>query len=167
MSAFIKLVFDVCLLKAGPEDMPAQRPYLILAAAFYSVVVLIVFSVTEWRLSPLLLTLQAMLSIALATGLILHLAGHGSRLRQTLTALYATSAMMSLVPLLMQPLINGDIVPSVVINAVILIMFFWSFAIDSHIFSRSLQVSMWIGLLISIVLFLFNQILLTPWQAPA
>ena len=133
-----------------------------LSAAFYALVVTNVFNLTEWTLSPILLTIQVVFVMAVVTVVALRMVDKGERAVQTLTALYATSGVMSLLPVLLQPLAGLGV--DFLLNIVLIILFFWSFAIDAFIFSRALNTNMWMGLFVAVTLFILNQFVLSPWQ---
>lgn len=142
--------------------MPAGRSPLLLAAAFYALVVTAILSASEWTLPPVLLTIQLVFLAAVVTVVALHMVDKRERAVQTLTALYATSGVMSLVPLLLRGLVGLGF--DFVLNTLLIILFFWSFAIDAFIFSRALNSNMWMGLFVSVTLFILTQFLLNPWQ---
>lgn len=167
MIAFIKLLANVCRLKAGPQDMPGGRAFLMFAAAAYSAVSLLNFNRLELTVTAAVPAAQVAVFIALATALILNLRGVGARLPQTLTALYGSSALVGIGFLLLQQLPMappGDgQAAGFFVTSMSLALFFWSFVIDAHIFRNALNTTMWGGLGVAVMLNFFNSIMINPW----
>jgi hypothetical protein len=166
MVSFIQLVLALCLLKAGPEDLPSGRSYLLLAAGFYGLVFVAVFSLTEWTLPPVVLAIQSLLFVAITTTLLLRMAKRHARVQQTQMAIYSSSGMLNLLILLLQHVVLnvGDSILVPVTYTFLLVLIFWSFAIDAHIYSRALDTSMWMGLFVAVMFLILNQLMITPWQ---
>ena len=147
MAALFNLFLDLCLLRKGPQDVPASMLLLKLCLLAYGLIGLIVLLLS----TPIpVALLQALLDIVLLSGLLyvgLTLYHHPERFEQTLTALAGSGALIALLAFpLMAWLMNeergGDIaLPSLLLLALLV----WSIAIMAHILRHAFAVSLWSG----------------------
>lgn len=145
--------------------MPLGRSYLLASATVHCIVLVILHSLSQWIAPPYVVALLSTLFLALIVSIILTLAGHSLRVQQTLTALYASSALVNLVLLILIALSDVSGFFILLLNAVALVLICWSFAVDAFIFSRALNLNMWLGLLVAIFVFITHQATLGAWQA--
>lgn len=159
MSEFFSRLVGILLLKNGPQDMPAGVVAPFLATGFYMAATALSLSIGEGPDNPVgVLTLAVALPLALVR-IVLGLGGHPSRWGQTLTALFGTSGMLSLLSL---PLaIAGSTEPSPVATVASLVLFFWSFTVDGHIWRHALDTSFAVGLAVAVVLFAISMYVIT------
>lgn len=143
MSRLISLWFDICLLRAGPQDLPVSQVLLWLSAAAY-VLVSFLLSIGAYPAGEALLV--ALLDFGLLVvfaALVLYLRGKTERLNQTLTALAGTGALLGLIALpLVQSLFAGQSageVPGFVI-LLWLLLYGWSLLVVGHIVRHALAI---------------------------
>lgn len=143
MKLILKFV-DICLFKAGPEDIPANKQLLGWVLLAYFVVSVLInqidmsFRVSLWSSASELLVLAVFLYLLLTIN------GYLLRYQQSLTALAATGGLLGLLAL---PLLSAfqqysDQADSnnFLLLALILLMF-WSLMVTAHIFRRALDTS--------------------------
>jgi hypothetical protein len=165
MRALFDLFLDICLLRQGPQQVPASQVLLRLTLLTYGISGLLVSLLGNDLFTSLLLVL---VDIALLTGLtygVLRLRGYGQRFVQTLTALLGTGALLQL--LVLPVLIwlyqetGRDGVPELP-SLVWLVWLAWFTAIMAHILHHALSVSRWLGLLYSLG-YLFISWIVSDW----
>lgn len=149
-----KLLFQlaaIVLLRGGPQDLPAGRAWLAICVLLYLVVTTLSFSAREGPDNlPVILGLAVILPMILCW-IVLKLGNKLPRWEQTLSALFGTSALMSLLTLPIS--LAGGSEPPPPLALAMLAAFFWSFAVDAHIWRHALQVSFSTGLALAVVLF--------------
>jgi hypothetical protein len=145
-------------LRGGPQDLPA---------AWWLTALLFLLNVTPGVLSSRVLEEADGLPRALvasgfqvvAAGLLLQLKGLGARMPQTLSALCGTGFLFgSMVVVLLLGLEPEGPGPLQVL--VYWILFFWSLAVDAHIYRHALSIKMQTGALIAVLIFAGNFVLL-------
>lgn len=165
MSEFFSRLVGILLLKNGPQDMPAGTRPLMLAMALY--VVTTATSIALGREGPdnppLTLALAVLLPLTLAR-IVLSLRGRAARWGQTVTALFGTSGLLSLVSLPMAGATGTE--PDALLAIASLLLFFWSFAIDGHIWRHALDTSFSVGLAVAVVLFAISIYVITSIAGP-
>lgn len=137
MTALLTLIFNLCLLRAKPQDLPASALLTGTTLAAYFLTGLLI---SLGRQSPGLALLAALADsavLALLTHTVLLLRKHPERLAQTLSALAGTGAVTQLIawPLLATP--------------ALLVLLVWSLAINAHILRHALEVRLGPAILIS------------------
>ena len=154
MSRLILIWFDICLLRAGPQELPASRELLALAMACYTLVSFIL-SLPEYppvvAVKLALLDGALLMVFALTT---LYLSGKFARLTQTLTALSGTGALLGLLALPVIQLLSsahstGQ--PSPLAGMLWLLLFGWNLAVVAHIMRHALSTGLPLALGIAIL----------------
>ena len=149
MFALLHRFIDICLLRKGPQDLPASGVLLRLAMLLYVLSGLLVFMLDrpldDLHVSILLIAADIVI-LSTAVYLILHVRGLLPRLRQTLTALFGTGTLLQLLVLpLMLWLENsnlgmdgaGIILPWLCLQLLLI----WSLLIMSFILQQAFAVS--------------------------
>ncbi len=163
-SRLIALLFDLCLLKRGPQDLP-HRPALALAIL---VAALVVEAYTASILGSAALLPGSMLMSAAfalaATWGILRVRQMDARYWQTLLALVATGLMFSLLalPLMIAlgPLDPDNLPPlTPVIGWGIVLLAVWRLVVSGHIWRHALDVPLPIGVLVALGTFMAELVL--------
>jgi predicted neutral ceramidase superfamily lipid hydrolase len=164
MLAIIQAFLNIALRRLGPEDLPDSNFLLGVTFIIYLLTQLpmawIVFGSTN-DIARILLVDATLLIFFLWA--LLSFTGHRSRLRQTLTAVAGTGALLSILSIpfnvwyatLANPE-TGPLIPSVIIALIVL----WSFVIDGHIISRAIARPFVVGLMIAIAYFFVHTTLL-------
>jgi hypothetical protein len=143
MYAIIRPILQLTLLQIGPQDLPASRALLILAAAVYGVVGTLVGLSFYAPASAVAQTAAELGVLALAVHLALHMRGHPERFVQTYTGLVGVSAVLGIVVL---PLVytvargappSGD--PPVLAGLAYLLVLGWLLAAYGNVLRHALS----------------------------
>lgn len=162
MRALFDLFFDICLLRKGPEDVPASSVLLKLSLITYGCSGLLVMLVS---MQPAVAFLQTAMDIILLTGLtygILTLQGYGPRFVQTLTALLGVGTLLGLVALPLVVWIDNGTVAGEGIELPSLLFWLllgWSIAVMAHIFQHALSTTRWVGMAYALAYLLISVVL--------
>jgi hypothetical protein len=144
MSRLILIWFDICLLRAGPQDLPASRELLGLSMASY-VLASFLLSLPGYPLvaAGQLALMDASLVVVFAATT-LYLTGKMARLTQTLTALSGTGTLLGLIALpVIQLLASGKDAgqPPLLAGMLWLLLFGWNILVVAHIMRHALSVN--------------------------
>ena len=145
MFDIIKLLFDICLFKKGPQDLPYSIWLLrILLVAYVSIRILMLSIHFDW----LNVLLQVIVDIFLVTGFfltLLYLARRLGRFYQVISAVLGTDALISFFALpgmaAMETRQGG-----LLVFLVILMLIGWHWAVTGHIIRNALEKSLSFGL---------------------
>lgn len=146
MGVLARLVLEIALLRRPPQALPASTVLTALALLAYAatgaLLARLFFGVQ--RALPYALADAALLAGAMA--LLLRVTRRPERLRQTLSALAGTGALLNLVSL---PLLAGTPAkaPGDLAAVAVLTVFAWSFAIATHVLRHALSGGVAAGLL--------------------
>ena len=168
MRALFELFLDICLLRKGPQDMPASPMLLQLTLLSYGISgILIPLLDVSLTLSLLLTGLDLALLTSLAYGL-LALRDYRPRFVQTLTALLGTGTLLQLLALPLLFLLKQETVDASAPAWLVLLwlgLFIWGIVIMAHILRHALSTSLGVGVLYSLayVLLYWN---LSGWLQP-
>lgn len=150
MYALFDAFFEICLLRKGPQDLPASWPLLKLSLITYGLSSLLSLLST---VEPPLALFQAVLDAALLAGLtygLLRVTGHRPRFLQTLTALAGTGTLLGLIAwpltLWMQTEAAADTGTGLSFLLFFLLLL-WSIAVIAHILRHALSTTLGMGLL--------------------
>jgi len=138
MFELIKLLFDICLFKKGPQNLPfSVWVWRLLIAADVVVSFLMVNIHTNW-LSSLLQAIVSVLFIVGFSWLMLYIARKLERFYQTSGALLGTDALISFFAL---PAIASMTIErgSLLVFAVTTVLMAWHWAVIGHIFRNALE----------------------------
>lgn len=156
MGSLLGILVDICMLRKGPQHLPASTALTALAVAasvLMGIWVEVVIGAQEHRLARPLMSTLASLVFVLA---LLNLRGVPARFRQTFTAFAGAGALLTLlfVPILWS--IDPSSEPRS-LNPIAYLAFWcltvWSFVIDAHIFRHALSVSFTVGFLFATLAF--------------
>jgi len=154
MSRLITLWLDICLLRAGPQDLPHSQTLLGLTLGGY-VLVSFLLSAPGYPVGTALLIALVDLALLLIFAIsLLSLVGKINRLIQTLTALVGTGTLLGLIALpLVQVLTREQVSEELVflVSMLWLLLFGWSLLVVAHIMRHALSVSLPVALGASIV----------------
>ncbi len=137
MYELIKLFFDICLFKKGPQDMPDSNGLLFLLIPIYAGVSFLILILS---IDAIHAVLQIFVEIALVLGstkVILYLASKTSRYQQTASALIATDTIISFfaIPVMATLIGQGS---GLALIAIMLLML-WHWLVSGAIFSQALE----------------------------
>ena len=153
----------MCLLRAGPDKVPASLPIMSIVLSIYLVIAFVSISLT--RPSLTIVALLGSLAIGVLTeGLlvsgILWMKKATQRVIPTLTSLFATNAIILLFLMLVNLLlVNTDVeLLGLFAESAFWIIFFWWMAIVGFIFHRSMDISVFQGVAIAFTLELLTNL---------
>ena len=154
MPRLILLWLDICLLRAGPQDLPFSRELLGLAVAGYT---LVSFLLSLPAYPPLVAAQLAVTDSALLmvfAALALFLSGRFARLTQTLTALCGTGMLLGLFALPLIQLLAPDqqaVQPSPLAGLLWLMLFGWNLVVVAHIMRHALSADLLVAIGIALL----------------
>ncbi|NDY95565.1 hypothetical protein [Wenzhouxiangella limi] len=154
MSILFSRLIQILLLRLGPQDLPPGPSVLLATLTLYLVTASLSISLGDGAGSPTLLLLLATGLPMLLVWIVLRLKSRVSRWEQTLSALYGTSALLSLLSLPLNLQVGAEPAPPIVLLS--LVIFLWSFAVDAHIWRHALDTSFAAGLAVAMIMFLLS-----------
>jgi hypothetical protein len=152
MNQLLKTFMDICLLRAGPQDLPASRFLLALTLVMHAALG-VVFALFTLPLP------QGFVAAAIGTALLVGVVqalllvhGKAERVQQTATALAGSEILLGLLALLPTAWFyavesnDARVLPSLLS----LLAIVWSVVVTVHIFRAALQVSQGMALLFAL-----------------
>lgn len=168
MSILLKTLFDIILIRRGPEDLPHSTVLFFIVVGLWLTAFGTAFVVFDW-LGPRELAIATSASILslLAYQLVLLLVGRVERSLQTQTALIGCGSLISILfvlLLLIGGLFEQEIRQVFSITAELLSL--WSVPVKGHIISRAADLHWYAGIAIAAIVFIlqfvFNAAFATP-----
>lgn len=158
LGRLLNLFVDICLLRAGPQDLPGSGFLLLLTVLLSLLTGTLVIVGTFGTLGAALAA--QMLDILLLLGLLrllLQLTGKSARYQQTASALFGSGVLINLVTMPLQLLYSGD--PSgpalgEMGTLFYLIIIVWALVIVGHIIRHALEIRLAAGIMLSLGYFL-------------
>jgi hypothetical protein len=137
MFEIIKSLFDICLFKKGPQDLPASAWLMRLLAAIDIIVSFLMISLHADWLNSLL---QAIVGVVLIVGfswLMLYVDRKPERFHQTCAALLGSDALISFfaLPGMASMMIGKGALLAFIVTIVLMV---WHWAVTGHIFRNAL-----------------------------
>lgn len=152
MSALLRLYLDICLLRRGPQDVPASSPLMQFTLAVYALIGLPKHLGGLAALSVFQSLWLTVVDLALLIGLCyaaLYWVGHLSRFRQTLTALAGAGVVLSIVELPLSVWLRRAVEAERSYELPLMLAFgllAWSLLIVGHILQHAFSISRGAGL---------------------
>lgn len=149
---------DMLRFRSGPQDLPASRGLMLLLAALYlggGFMAGAVLGEPDYAE-------RSLLAIGVQFGVITTLLlgkGLRARVEQTLSAVSGTGVLFGLASIYLLSLIDPER-PQAELAGFYLLLFFWSLAVDGHIYRHALSSKMGVGVLVAVSIFALNFILL-------
>ncbi|MEN8260748.1 MAG: hypothetical protein ABFS02_09220 [Pseudomonadota bacterium] len=142
--ALLRLFFDICLLRKGPQDLPVSRFLFYLTLIFYVATGFLLLMAAGWMMAATQIAAEFVLTGAFTYG-ILTFDRKKTRFVQTFTALLGTDAFIGLcaVPF------SGAVSDPAKIGPADLLMsglMLWHLVVTGHIFRHALSRSLGYGL---------------------
>ena len=145
MFDIIKLLFDICLFKKGPQDLPYSVWLLRLLLVVYVSVRVLMLSIHFDCLNVLLQVIVDIFLVAGFVWIMLYLAGKPGRFYQVLSAVLGTDALISFFALPgMATMETGQ--GGLLVFLVMLGLIGWHWAVTGHIIRNALEKSLSFGL---------------------
>ncbi len=155
----VRALFDITLLRKGPDAIPASMVLLLMAIGFWlfsSLAILLLIEQYDER--DFIIGLYTALAGVVTYTVILVVAGHASRAVQTMTAILGCGALISLAfvaeYVLFMPFL-GQTITEIVAQLILL----WSVPVEGHIIARALGRHWYIGIVIAIGVFILQYII--------
>lgn len=169
MLPILDAFLQILLRQRGPEDLPDSSLLLVLAGIAY-VATQAVLAAPVYG-APLPLARSLLLDLVLLTGCLwglLRLAGLAGRYRQTLTAMFGTSALLGVCMLPFNYWLDavGDGEPPLLPTIGVLAVLSWSLVVNGHIFARALSRPFIAGMAVSVAYFLLNYLVFAELGPP-
>ncbi len=145
MYDIIKLLFDICLFKKGPQDVPYSVWLLRILVAIYVSVTALMLSIHFDSLAVLLQLITDLFLVVGFVGLLLFVSRRLGRFNQTLSSVLGTDAMISFMALpgmATLELRQGGLTVLLIIFALMA----WHWAVMGHIISKALDKALSFGL---------------------
>ncbi|MCF6250310.1 MAG: hypothetical protein L3J75_03425 [Methylococcaceae bacterium] len=158
MYELIKLFFSICLLKKGPQDIPASIWLLRLLIIVYVCVNFLILIISTDVFNAVLQVFVEVLLILGLTWMILFFASKLARFQQTVSALMATDALISFLALPAMATLVGQ-GTAMAFFAIVLLML-WQWLVSGHIFNNALDQPFTFGLGIAFLYILFSYIVM-------
>lgn len=155
----IRTLFDIVLLRKGPEDMPRSWVLLLLVLALWVFSALAALALIEqFDESDFFLGFfSGIIGISCYAALVV-VSGHSERLPQTISAIIGCGALISLAfvaeYVLFLPFL-GQVPTGLIANLILL----WSVPVEGHIIARAMDRHWYIGILIAIVVFALQYVI--------
>jgi len=156
VQAFLRTLFEIVAIRKGPDAIPHSWLLLNTATAMWFMPLFIAavlvpgfggaavaVSVAGWALS------------LVCYAAVIVLAGYGSRLLQSLTAIIGCGAIIfvaQVTGLIVASLLLGAVAAEIVVN----LLLFWSVYVKGHIVARTIDREWYVGLVIAIAVFLLQ-----------
>ncbi|MBU1191481.1 MAG: hypothetical protein KKA36_05090 [Gammaproteobacteria bacterium] len=154
---------EICLLKSGPQDLPAAPRFLALVLTGYFLVDVLVSRLNTGLGTALAISLLDVLLLGIFVSLVLRLVSKPERFNQTLAAMAGTGQLLGLVAL---PLIHGLSVaqaagePAAGLALAWLAVLCWSLLVLGHILRHALGVNLMAGVGIGMLYSLLSLVLM-------
>jgi len=137
MYSLIKLFFDICLLRKGPQDIPASSALLTLLIPIYAGISFLILILSSAAINAILQVFVELFLVLASCKVILSLAKKTERYQQTASALLATDSLISLFALPAMAALIGQGSALAFFSVVSLML--WHWIISGHIFSHALE----------------------------
>lgn len=155
----VKTLFDITLLRKGPDSIPASVILLLLVLALWLFSSLAILSlIEEYDERDFIIGLYTALAGVLAYTAILVVAGHASRAMQTITAILGCGALISLAFVAEFVLFTPFLGPAIT-GIVAQLILLWSVPVEGHIIARALDRHWYLGIVIAIGVFVLQYVI--------
>jgi hypothetical protein len=145
MFDILKLIFDICLFRKGPQDLPYSVWLLRLLLVVYISIRVLMLSIHFDSLNVLLQVIVEIFLVAGFVWIMLYLAGKPGRFDQVLSAVLGTDALISFFALPgMATMETGQ--GGLLVFLVMLGLIGWHWAVTGHIIRNALEKSLSFGL---------------------
>jgi hypothetical protein len=152
----IRTLFDIALLRKGPESVPRSGILLLMSLVLWVAAAFTFTSLIEnadggdvrRELLNFALAMTCYYAVLVSTG-------HSERILQTLTALIGCGALMALC--FTAALVSiGQLAGPMIISMLAILYLIWSMSVEGHIIARAIDRAFYIGVLIAFAIFIFQ-----------
>ena len=166
MLAFIQTLFEIALLRKGPDQIPRSNILLSLAVLLWVLAVLcqvaVIQSIDE---SDFVMELFSALIGVICFSAIVVAFGKTPRLTQTITAILGCGALLAFTfafAYVLLQLIGSPVLTLLVVWAIVL----WSVSVKGHIIASAIDRHWYAGLAIAVAVFIFQHVVHAYISAP-
>lgn len=155
----VRTLFDITLLRKGPDSIPHSGIVLVLIVALWLFSSFAVLALIEqYDEQDFIIGLFTAFAGLLTYSAIIVVAGHGARVLQTVSAILGCGALISLAFVaefvLFTPFL-GQTITGLVAQLILL----WSVPVEGHIIARALDRHWYIGIVIAVAVFVLQYVL--------
>ena len=140
MYVYLKLLFNVCLFRTGPQELPHSKQLLRLSVIAYALISYLLILVSTESLSALLQVAAELIITFSFVALMLSLANKLPRFVQTTSTLLGTDALISAFAIPVLNMLHRDSSNMSLIFTMIALML-WSWLVTAHIIRYALDKS--------------------------
>ena len=156
----LKTLFDIALLRKGPDSIPHSPVLLMLSIGLWSLAAFVFTTLIDSANGSDIR--REVLGLAIATGCyftVIAIAGFGNRVLQTITALIGCGALIFLC--FTASLVTvGRLTGAMGINLLVVLYLMWSISVEGHIIGRAVDRPLYVGILIALVIFVLQYTIL-------
>lgn len=159
MLRLLTIWLDICLLRAGPQDLPASRALLGVVLVIYVGVSFLISSTSADTLTALQIALLDAVILIGFIAIMLYLMNLRPRFVQALTALAGAGSLVGLIALPVIHSISDAQQRELLSEATLFGWFFlvlWGLLITAHIFRHALNVSFFFGMAMAMLYMLIS-----------
>ncbi len=155
---FLQTLFDIALLRKGPEHIPRSAVFLLMAVALWFVSALTALALIDrFDESDFFLEIfSALVAVAFYSAIVI-VARQRPRLTQTISAIIGCGALLTLVFVaayaLLKPFIGAGLM-----TLVAWLILLWSVSVKGHIIASAINRHWYIGLSIAVAVFVLQSI---------
>lgn len=152
MIEIIMRLFEICLLKKGPQDLPVSAWLLRFLLVFYALVnFLILYINAGWSMALMQLVVEIILVLGFAW-LLLTVVHKPERYIQTACALLGTDALISFFAIpAVATLISGRDIGIEMAFLAMLGLMLWHWAVTGHIIRHAISKPLFIGMMVALL----------------
>ncbi len=149
----IRTLFDIVLLRKGPEDIPRSAILLLMSLGLWLLAELTSLALID-RVddSDFLNETFSLLLAVIYYSVVVIIMGHGQRIRQTITAIVGCGALLAL-SFTAVFVIVGQFVGAIALELIVYLYLMWSVSVEGHIIARAIDRHWYIGILIALAAF--------------
>ena len=138
MYAYLLLLFNICLLKKGPQDIPYSRLVLQLSILGYAIISYLLLQISTATLSALLQVATEIIIIISFVALMLSIARKPKRFMQTACTLLGTDTLISAFAMPIIATLSLDTSNILAFFAMLALMI-WHWIVTAHIIRHALD----------------------------
>lgn len=150
MAQLIRFWFELCLLRAAPQDMSASPLVLGMSVCSYALVSVLLATLSNGFHDGVRMALLELSLLAIYVAGVLYLLSRPARIRQTLAALTGSGTLLGL-PALLMIMLTGAQPTAPLLSAGWLLLMLWNLLVNAHIMRHALSSSLAVGFALSLL----------------
>jgi hypothetical protein len=155
MRALLEPFVRICLLRQGPQDLPASGILLGITLGAHTLMSMLLANISLSAMSAVLSGLLDSILLVGLTGTLLYVQKRNARIVQTLTALAGTGTIITLLALPLSGWLHGadQTGGGGLALLLLLILTGWSLAIAAHVLRHALSAPYFLGLVLAVAFY--------------